>query len=41
VKNSSKTFYINLTDAKRGKIEIVDEDGKLEINGDDGVEGEL
>jgi hypothetical protein len=27
-KNSSKTFYLNLNDAKRGKIEIVDEDGK-------------
>ncbi len=45
-KNSNKTFYINLTDAKRGKIEIVDEDGKgvrisgdggkIEVNGDDG-----
>jgi hypothetical protein len=47
-KNSNKTFYINLTDAKKGKIEIVDEDGKgvritgdggngkIEVSGDDG-----
>lgn len=27
-KSSNKTFYLNLNDAKRGKIEIVDEDGK-------------
>jgi len=36
-KNSNKTFYLNLTDAKRGKIEIVDEDGKgIRITGDGG-----
>ncbi len=43
-KNSDKTFYLNLTDAKSGKIEIVDEDGKgvragngkIEVTGDDG-----
>lgn len=43
-KNSNRTFYLNLTDAKRGKIEFVDEDGKgvragdgkIEVTGDDG-----
>ena len=36
-KNSNKTFYLNLSDAKRGRIEIVDEDGKgVRISGDGG-----
>jgi hypothetical protein len=47
-KSSNKTFYLNLSDVKRGKLEIVDEDGKgvritgdgangkVEVTGDDG-----